>query len=79
MCVCVFVLKAKQLVGGSKVNHDTSAHEDEPKDLAVGISIQNLTKIYDEVRKYRKYLFSPLLLLYVRTIHILCMYMCDTM
>ena len=53
VCVCLFVLKAKQLVGGSKVDHDTSAHEDEPKDLAVGISIQNLTKIYDEVRKYK--------------------------
>ena len=73
MCVCVCVLKAKQLVGGSKVNHDTSAHEDEPKDLAVGISIQNLTKIYDEVRKYRKYLYFTIIII-IRTYYTHIMY-----
>jgi hypothetical protein len=40
---------AQQLVRESKVNHDSAAHEDEPSDLPVGISIQNLTKVYDEV------------------------------
>ena len=42
-------MQAKQLVEGTKADYDTTAHEDEPKDLPVGISIQNLTKIYDEV------------------------------
>ncbi len=28
---------------------DPSAHEDEPEDLEVGISIQNLSKIFDVV------------------------------
>ena len=45
-CVCE---QAKQLVGVGNFVHDLAAHEDEPKDLPVGISIQNLTKIYDEV------------------------------
>ena len=41
--------QAQQLVQASRVDCDPSAHEDEPKDLPVGISIQNLTKVYDEV------------------------------
>ncbi|CAI7993840.1 ATP-binding cassette sub-family A member 3, partial [Geodia barretti] len=40
--------KANQLVSERTGGHDPSAHEDEPKDLPVGISINNLTKIYDE-------------------------------
>ena len=30
-------------------NFNAKAHEEEPKNLSVGISIRNLTKIYDEV------------------------------
>ena len=30
-------------------NYDPSAYEMEPKDLGVGISIKNLTKVYDTV------------------------------
>ena len=30
-------------------NHDPSAYETEPSDLGVGISIMNLTKVYDTV------------------------------
>ena len=50
---CTMILysmpQAQQLVRGSDVNHDPSAHENEPSDLPVGINIQNLTKVYDEV------------------------------
>ena len=30
---------------------DSTAHEEEPKDLTVGISIRNLTKIYSQVKQ----------------------------
>ena len=42
-------VQAMRLIDGTKVDYDPTAHEDEPKALPVGISIQNLTKIYDEV------------------------------
>ena len=31
--------------------HDRDLHEEEPQDLEKGICIQNLLKIYDDVRK----------------------------
>ncbi len=38
-----------------EVDHfvDPTAHEEEPKDLEVGISIRDLTKIYESVSDYR--------------------------
>ena len=45
----VSTMQAQQLIQSSNVGYDPTAHEDEPKKLSVGISIQNLTKIYDEV------------------------------
>ena len=45
-------MQAQQLVDSTKAEYDSTAHEEEPKDLPVGISIQNLTKIYDEVGMY---------------------------
>ena len=44
--------KVQDAIGGQNVDTDPSAHETEPSDLGVGISIQNLTKIYDAVREY---------------------------
>ena len=42
-------MQPQQLNQSSKVDYDPTAHENEPKKLSVGISIKNLTKIYDEV------------------------------
>ena len=39
-------------VEGSSGWHDPQAHEEEPRGLNAGISIQNLTKIYDQVLHY---------------------------
>ena len=42
-------LQAQDLVHNTGTGHDAEAHEEEPKDLPVGISIQGLTKVYDAV------------------------------
>ena len=42
-------MQAQDLVRNTDTGRDAEAHEDEPKDLPVGISIQGLTKIYDAV------------------------------
>ena len=42
----------QDVIRGQNVDTDPSAYETEPSDLGVGISIQNLTKIYDTVREY---------------------------
>ena len=44
--------KVRDVIRGHDVDTDPSAYETEPRDLGVGISIQNLTKIYDTVREY---------------------------
>ena len=44
--------KVQDVIRGHDVDTDPSAYETEPSDLRVGISIQNLTKIYDTVREY---------------------------
>jgi len=42
-------VQAEDLVLGETEGYDPEAHEEEPNNLSAGISIQNLTKIYDEV------------------------------
>ena len=42
-------IQAQDLVRNTDTGYDAEAHEDEPKDLPVGISIQGLTKVYDAV------------------------------
>ena len=44
--------ETKNLDDIDEVLVDQSAHEEEPKDLKVGISVQNLTKIYDSVSNH---------------------------
>ena len=42
-------MQAEDLVLGKTEGYDPEAHEEEPKNMSAGISIQNLTKVYDEV------------------------------
>lgn len=42
-------LQAQDLIQNNDSEYDAEAHEEEPKDLPVGISIQGLTKVYDAV------------------------------
>ena len=42
-------MQAEDLALGKAEGYDPKTHEEEPKNLSAGISIQNLTKVYDEV------------------------------
>ena len=50
--MCGFTQKLLQdyTESASTDTQDPKAHESEPEDLSVGISIKNLTKVYDKVR-----------------------------
>lgn len=42
-------MQAEDIVHGKTKGYDPKAHEEEPRSLTAGITIQNLTKVYDEV------------------------------
>lgn len=59
---------------------DSDLHEEEPRDLDKGISIQNLLKIYDDVRKLLfTYLYIHVLKagdpVFCSCVHVLCVHM----
>ena len=41
--------QVQTLIRNDAMEYDPSAHEEEPPDLEAGISIRNLTKIYNQV------------------------------
>ena len=45
----LFHLQEEEIEAISSTERDPAAHESEPTDLSVGISINNLTKIYNRV------------------------------
>ena len=45
----LFRLQEEEIEAISSTERDPAAHESEPTDLSVGISINNLTKIYNRV------------------------------
>jgi len=50
LLMCLYPsVQAKDLALGKTEGYDPEAHEEEPESLSAGISIQNLTKVYDEV------------------------------
>ena len=46
---CEHVRYVVQVRGNAEGTCDTDLHEEEPRDMTVGISIHNLLKIYDDV------------------------------
>ena len=47
----VFFSQAQSLIRNDSMHYDPSAHEEEPPDMQPGITIQHLTKIYNQVIK----------------------------
>ena len=46
-----FLPQAQSLIRNDSLHYDPSAHEEEPPDMQPGITIQHLTKIYNQVRR----------------------------
>ena len=61
LLMCLYPsVQAEDLALGEAEGYDPEAHEEEPESLSAGISIQNLTKVYDEVN------FAWVYMLYAR-------------
>ena len=63
-------IQADDLLKAKNEGYDPHAHEEEPKNLSVGISIRNLTKIYDEVAYIDTCTYLSC------TVHTYCLYVC---
>ena len=46
-----FFSQAQSLIRNDPQHYDPSAHEEEPPDMQPGITIQHLTKVYNQVRR----------------------------
>ena len=60
-----FLPQAQSLIRNDSLHYDPSAHEEEPPDMQPGITIQHLTKIYNQVRRTQPHLWTLQTITYI--------------